>query len=1208
MEKKYITTDGNTAAANVAYAFSEVAAIYPITPSSGMGESADAWSAKNKKNMFGDVLKVVEMQSEAGAAGAIHGSLSVGALTTTFTASQGLLLMIPVMYKVAGELLPTVFHVASRSLACQALSIFGDHSDTMAVRNTGFALLCSSSVQEAQDMAAIAHLSTIEARIPFLHFFDGFRTSHEIQKIEDIDYATLKSMLNVKALEDFRKTALNPEHPISKVGAQNPDVYFQGRETVNKFYDEIPGIVTKYMNTFAEKTGRVYKIFEYIGHPEAEKVIIAMGSGVETIDETVQYLISKGEKVGVVKVRLYRPFSTKDFAACIPNTVKKIAVLDRTKEIGATGEPLYLDVVATIKNELKNDDVSIIGGRYGLSSKEFTPSMVKAVYDHLDGANFHDFTVGINDDVSFKSIPIKEHITTESHGVIKCKFWGYGSDGTVSANKNAIKIIGENTPMFAQAYFSYDSKKSGGTTISHLRFGHHKIKSTYLLESCDFIALHNPAYIGKFDILEGIEEEGTFFINCSWPAEEVFNNLTADMQKTIMEKKVKLYAIDASKIAASVGLGNKINTVMQAAFFKISGVLPENEAIPLIKSQVEKQFKHKGEEIVKMNWACIDASIDALKIIPIPSQNSMQKSAPIINFLPENADAFTKNIIEPIMRLKGDHIPVSAMPLNGAVPTGTSRLEKRGIAEKVPCWQSQNCIQCGQCSFVCPHAAIRIKQIAPESLAVTNVPSTFKTIKSNVASVASKNYQFKVQVYPEYCTGCGVCAQVCPSKVKTLVMVPIAEARANGENENQDFFDTLPTITEGVPIDSVKGTQLRKPYFEFSGACQGCGETPYVKLLSQLFGENMIIANATGCTSIYSGTFPTIPYCKDEKGRGPAWANSLFEDNAEFGYGMRVAVDATRDQLKANMEKLLVTGTTVELAAALQKMLSLWDKTNQEARDAESEVMKNLPDAMSKVYGESVSVLQKINELKYYLLDKSTWILGGDGWAYDIGFGGLDHVLAQNKKIRVLVLDTEVYSNTGGQASKSTPRGATAKFATAGKVMGKKNLGLMLMSYGHIYVASVNMGGNKAQVIKALIEAENFPGPAIVIAYSPCIAHGFNMEQSEEHGKMAAQAGYWPLYRFNPSLAAQGKPTFNWDSQEATVAFKDFLLGETRYKALKLEFPNLADNLFSLAEYDAKNRNTAFKKISDDQKAALAPKTESVPTTATATNVDATPK
>lgn len=1054
---KKITTDGNTAASNIAYAFSEIAAIYPITPSSDMGEKADAWSAAGRKNLFGESVDVIQMQSEAGAAGAIHGALSGGAMATTFTASQGLLLMIPNMFKIAGEMLSTVFHVSARSIAAQALSIFGDHSDVMATRGTGFALLSSGNVQEAQDLAAIAHLSTLKSGIPFLHFFDGFRTSHSIQKIEVLEYDDLKEMLDMKYVEAFRQGALKPDQPVCKVGAQNPDVYFQGRETVNNYYTACPGIVQEYMDLFHKKTGRKYELFQYVGHPEAEKIIISMGSGNETIEETVNYLNKTGEKVGALKVRLYRPFSAEAFLDKIPSSVKKIAVLDRTKEPGAPGEPLYLDVLSMFKGRA---DVSIIGGRYGLSSKEFTPSMVKAVYDHLDNDGWHGFTVGINDDVSHLSIPIKEEIDTEQQGIIRCKFWGYGSDGTVSANKNSIMIIGESTDQYVQGYFQYDSNKSGGYTVSHLRFGKEKIQSEYLLTKAEFIALHRPQYIGVYDLLEGITEGGTFLINSSQKPERIFEMFTEEMQNTIREKHIKVFAIDAAQIAKNVGLGGRINSVMQTAFFKLSGVLPEQEAIALIKKYIEKQFMRKGPEIVEMNWKAIDAAVDAVVEVPIPGR--ADKHADRQEMVPEGSGNFASHVMDPVLRLRGDQVPVSRMSLNGTIPTATMRLEKRGKPGNPAKWAA------------------------------------------------------KLDFVPEF---------------------------------NQE-----------------------EPYFEYPPSCSGCGEVPYIHLATQLFGDRMIIANATGCTSIYGGTFPATPYSKDSKGRGPAWANSLFEDNAEYGFGMRLAVDANRKQLKTNIEAYLKLNVSSKLSDAFLKTLELWDEVTNEAKAHAEEVKKLLSQEVIGASGERLPILKKITELQDYLVEKSIWIIGGDGWAYDIGFSGLDHVMASDKNVNLLVLDTEVYSNTGGQSSKATPRGAVAKFASDGKKLGKKNLGLMMTTYGNAYVASINMGMDREQSARAIVEAEKHNGPSLIIAYSPCIAHGYNMQLAKKQSEKASKTGYWPMYRFNPDLRKEGKEPFSWDSPAVDTPFKTYLEEEIRYRALMRANPQEAERLIALAEEDNARR------------------------------------
>ncbi len=1170
MKKIYEPIEGNTAATHVGYAFSEVAAIYPITPSSLMGELADAWAAQGRKNIYGQTLDVIEMQSEAGASGAVHGSLSAGAMTTTFTASQGLMLMLPNMHKIAGEMLPTVFHVSARSLACQSLSIFGDHSDVMSARNTGFALVASGSVQEAMDLAIVAQLSTLKSKVPFLHFFDGFRTSNEIQKVEMVPYETMAELVEMKYVEDFRSRAMNPEKPMVKVGAQNPDVYFQGRETVNKYYDVTPEIVQEYMDKVAEKIGRKYHLFDYIGDPDAERVIISMGSSTETIEEAVNYLTKQGEKVGAVKVRLYRPFSAEALISALPHTVKKIAVLDRTKEPGALGEPLYLDIAVALREK----DIKIIGGRYGLSSKEFTPAMVKGVYDHLDGKCFHGFTVGIEDDVTGTSIPVTENIDTEPKGTIRCKFWGYGSDGTVSANKNSIKIIGDNTDMYTQGYFQYDSKKSGGITVSHLRFGKEKIQSQYLLSHVDFVALHKSSYIGRYDILEGLKQGGIFLLNSKWKADEVFENLTEDMQKAIIEKNIKIYNIDALNIAEKVGLGARISTVMQAAFFKLSGVLPEDKAIKLIKKAVKKTFLKKGEDIVKMNWAAIDQAAAAIKKIPVPEK--IKKFAPVSKLIPDNAGEFTRSVIDPIMHFKGDSIPVSKMPYDGFVPSGTTKLEKRGVAPKVPKWIPENCIQCNQCSLVCPHAAIRPKQISPEDL--KDAPDSFTTLKSNTKN--ERDLQYRLQVYVEDCVGCDVCVNTCPSKVKALEMVPIEEAREAGETEKAEFFDQLPdNVLDGVKRETVKGSQFLMPYFEFSGACGGCGETPYVKLTTQLFGDRMIIANATGCSSIFGGTFPTIPYCKNKQGQGPAWANSLFEDNAEYGFGMRLAVDANRKQLVYNIEKLLKAGTTPELTQALQKNKQLWDSVDDEAKKAAKDVKQALPKALKLASDKTKPVLAKISELQNQLVDKSVWSFGGDGWAYDIGYGGLDHVLASGKNINVLVLDTEVYSNTGGQASKATPTGSVAKFASSGKKTKKKDLGRMAMTYGYVYVAAVAMGANQNQCLKAFLEAEAYNGPSLVIAYAPCINHGIDMSLTQQEEKLAVDTGYWILYRYNPALAEEGKNPLLLDSREPKIEYQAFLDNEIRYRTLVRQYPEQAKILFKKAAKEAKERYETYKKL-----------------------------
>jgi len=1167
------TMDGNTAATHVAYAFSDVAAIYPITPSSVMGELADAWAANGRKNIFGQIVDVIEMQSEAGASGAVHGSLSGGAFTTTFTASQGLMLMLPNMHKIAGEMLPSVFHVSARSLACQALSIFGDHSDVMSARNTGWALMAASSIQEIMDLGVVSHLATLKSSIPFLNFFDGFRNSHEIQKIEVIDYDTMAEMTDVKYIEEFRKRALNPETPGVKVGAQNPDVYFQGRETVNKYYQAAPAIVQEYMDMLAKKIGRQYHLFDYVGAADADKIIIAMGSGCEAIDETIKYLNARGEKLGLVKVRLYRPFSVDHFVDVIPKSVKKIAVLDRTKEPGAIGEPLYVDVVAALK---ERSDMTIIGGRYGLSSKEFTPSMIKAVYDHLDDACTHGFTVGIEDDVTRTSVTVKDHINSMPEGTIACKFWGLGSDGTVGANKNSIKIIGDNTDMFAQGYFQYDSKKSGGITRSHLRFGKKPIQSPYLVYNADFIACHNQSFIGRYDVLEGIKEGGVFLLNSNWSKDEAFENLTEDMQKTIIDKKIKFYNINALQIAESVGLGGRINTVMQAAFFIISNVLPRNDAIKLIKKAIDKTYRHRGDEIVDMNWKAVDKADEALEEVSIPASLPGKHYTPK-KLVPDDANDFVKDIMEPIMRDKGDFIPVSKMPLDGFVPSGTTQYEKRGVAPKVPHWIAENCIQCNACSFVCPHAVVRPKLIDRKLL--KDAPETFQTLKAQGKD--GDTYDYKLQVFIEDCVGCMDCVNECPKEA--LEMRPIEEERTAGENDNVNFFLSLPedVLSDVVKESSVKGSQFKQPLLEFSGACAGCGETPYVKLITQFFGDRLIIANATGCSSIWGAYFPSIPYTTNKSGHGPAWANSLFEDNAEYGFGMRLAVDANRKQLLYNVDMALNLSIEAKLKKSLEKAKELWETKGDEVKANAASIQEMLPGMIKQASGKEKAVLAKIKELQSYFVPKSVWAFGGDGWAYDIGYGGLDHVMASGKDINVLVLDTEVYSNTGGQASKATPLGSVAKFAEAGKMTTKKDLGLMMMSYGYVYVASVAMGANKVQLIRALQEAEAYNGPSIILAYAPCINHGFDMAYTQQEEKKAVDSGYWMLYRYNPDLRKEGKNPFILDSKEPKIDFKEFLAGEKRYTSLKQTFPDRVEGFWEEAAVAARRRYEMYKRMSE---------------------------
>ena len=1176
MPGKTITVDGNYAAAHIAYALSEVSAIYPITPSSTMGEWIDEWASQHKKNIWGEEVRVAEMQSEAGAAGAVHGSLAAGSLTSTYTASQGLLLMIPVMHKVAGEMLPHVIHVAARALAAQSLAIFGDHTDVMGCRNTGYAMLAANSVQEEMDLALVAHLATYKSKVPFLQFFDGFRTSHEIHKIEEISYEDIASLVEPKYIEEFRQRALRPEAPVCKVGAQNTDVYFQGRETSNKYYDAVPDIVQEYMDKVAKVTGRQYHPFDYVGAPDATDVIVAIGSGCETIEETIEYLnATRGTKYGLVKVRLYRPFDVKRFNEALPKSVKRVTVLDRTKEPGSIGEPLYLDVVAAIENK----DVRVIGGRYGLSSKEFTPSMVLAIYKHAENNGFHGFTVGIEDDVTHKSIKVEEHIVTEPEGTTNCMFWGLGSDGTVGANKNSIKIIGQYTNKDAQAYFAYDSKKSFGVTTSHLRFGDKPIKSTYLITAPDFVSCSAHAYIGRYDMLKGIKEGGTFLLNSPWSKEEAFSHLTRDMQKTIIDKKIKFYNVDAEAlIKQQPGLrGKGANTVMMVAYFKVSGIIPFEQAYEGMRAMTTKTFKKKGDDVVNMNLALIDAAINATEEVVVPASLDGVCAAEEPKLISDDASEFAKTIIKPSMHLKGDDIPVSAMSVDGVIPTGTACLEKRGIAPRVPHWNSEHCIQCGICASACPHAAIRTKLIEKEDL--KDAPASFNTVE---AKPNANGEHFKVQVYCKDCTGCGVCLDQCPMNKNpekaALTWSTIEKEEEACESVNEKFFDELPDNVMGKnTTKTIKGAMLRKPLFEFSGACAGCGETPYVKLVSQLFGENAIVANATGCSSIYSGTFPTIPYTTNKDGRGPAWANSLFEDNAEFGFGMRLAVDQNRATLKSYAEKVLAAEEApAELKDAINGALAHWDNSKT---DEAIKAQAKAKEVIDKYAAQSdCANLAKVKELEDYFTDKSVWIIGGDGWANDIGYGGIDHVLAQNKNVNVLVLDTEVYSNTGGQASKSTPTGAVAKFATGGKKTYKKNMGLMSMSYGYVYVASVALGADRGQTLKAFQEAEAYNGPSIIFAYAPCIAHGIDMSKTQTEQKRAVEAGYFPLYRYNPE---NPEAPFTWDAKDPKGSFQEFIKSEGRYKSLMKTNPSEAEELYEKAEKDAATRMSVFKAVGE---------------------------
>lgn len=1110
--------DGNTAAAYASYAFTEVAAIYPITPSSPMAESVDEWAAHGKKNIFGDTVKVVEMQSEAGAAGAVHGSLQGGALTTTYTASQGLLLMIPNMYKIAGELLPGVFHVSARAIAAHALSIFGDHQDVMACRQTGFALLASNSVQEVMDLGCIAHLSAIKSRVPFLHFFDGFRTSHEIKKIEVIDYEDLKKLVDYDAINEFRNRALNSEHPVVRGTAQNPDIYFQGREAANKFYEKVPDVVAEYMEKIKELTGREYHLFDYYGAKDAEYVIVAMGSVCETIEETIDYLLGLGEKVGLVKVRLYRPFSEKHFLNAVPSTVKRIAVLDRTKEPGSIGEPLYLDVVKAFFD--KQNKPLIVGGRYGLGSKDTTPSQIIAVYENLKKYNPVDrFTIGIKDDVTMTSLDAGRLIETVPQGTVSCKFYGLGSDGTVGANKSAIKIIGDNTNLYVQGYFQYDSKKSGGTTISHLRFGQRPIKSSYLVYHADYIACHNKSFIYNYDILKGLKNGGTFVLNCPWSESELDEKLPASMKRYIAKNKINFYTIDAISIAREVGLGGRINMIMQTVFFRLINIIPFEDAIRYLKESIQKTYGSKGQNIVDMNIKAVDRTLESLRKVNVPA--SWENAVENEDFVKDEPEFLTK-IQKPMAKNEGDDLPVSAFSgmEDGTFPLGTTAYEKRGIAVMIPQWQIEKCIQCNQCSLVCPHAVIRPFLLNDEG--VKNAPPTFETKKAVGRGLEA--FQYRIQVSPLDCTGCGNCADVCPAPGKALVMMP-AEGEIENQVDNWEFAVKIKPKDNVMEKTTLKGSQFSKPLFEFNGACPGCGETPYIKLLTQLFGDRMIIANATGCSSIYGGSAPSIPYTTNDLGKGPAWANSLFEDNAEYGYGIYLANKKIRQRLGELISEALKTQIPDELKNAFVEWLN--NKDDGEASQLASSKIINI---ISHENLKSNKIVQEIYRLKDYLVKKSHWIIGGDGWAYDIGFGGLDHVLASGEDVNVLVLDTEVYSNTGGQSSKSTPTAAIAKFAASGKKIKKKDLGLMAISYGYVYVAQIALGANMNHTVKAIAEAEKYKGPSLIIAYSPCINHGIKsgMGTSIKEEKKAVDAGYWHLYRYNPELKDEGKIHLHW--------------------------------------------------------------------------------
>ena len=1174
MARKMKTMDGNQAAAHASYAYTDVAAIYPITPSSVMAEHTDEWATQGRKNIFGQEVQVTEMQSEAGAAGAVHGSLAAGALTTTYTASQGLLLMIPNLYKIAGEQLPGVFNVSARALASHALSIFGDHSDVYACRQTGVAMLCESSVQEVMDLTPVAHCAALKGKVPFINFFDGFRTSHEIQKIETWDYEDLKDMVDMDAVDEFRKHALNPNHPCQRGSAQNPDIFFQAREACNPYYDALPAIVQEYMDKVNEKIGTDYKLFNYYGAADAEHVIIAMGSVCDTIEETIDYLVAAGKKVGVVKVRLYRPFSEEALINAIPETVKQISVLDRTKEPGSLGEPLYLDVVAALKGS-KFESTPVFTGRYGLGSKDTTPAQIVAVYENTEKQRF---TIGIVDDVTNLSLPVGAPLVTTPEGTINCKFWGLGADGTVGANKNSIKIIGDNTDMYAQAYFDYDSKKSGGVTMSHLRFGKKPIKSTYLIHKANFVACHNPSYVNKYHMVEELVDGGTFLLNCPWDEAGLEEHLPGQVKAFIANHNIKFYVIDGVKIGIETGMGpTRINTILQSAFFKLAKIIPEEKAIELMKAAAKATYGRKGDDVVAKNWAAIDEGAKQIKEVAVPEswKNAADEGLTTTHAESGRADAvkFVNTIQAKVTSQEGNNLPVSAFAdyVDGTTPSGTSAYEKRGIAVNVPVWNPENCIQCNRCSFVCPHAVIRPVAMTAEEAAAA--PEGIQTMPMT----GMPDYTFTMAISQLDCTGCGSCANVCPGKkgVKALAMESLAAHEA--EQKYFDYAAALPEKTDVVAKfkeNTVKGSQFKKPLLEFSGACAGCGETPYAKLITQLFGDRMYIANATGCSSIWGNSSPSTPYTVNEKGQGPAWSNSLFEDNAEFGYGMLLAQKAIRGGLKAKVEDVMNSEKAPEeVKAACKEYLDTFDcgATNGTATEKLVEAIKDA----------DCDVCRDIVKNKDFLAKKSQWIFGGDGWAYDIGFGGVDHVLASGKDINVMVFDTEVYSNTGGQSSKATPTGAVAQFAAGGKETKKKDMASIAMSYGYVYVAQIAMGADYNQAVKAIAEAEAYPGPSLIIAYAPCINHGIKkgMSKAQTEEQLAVQTGYWHCFRFNPALAAEGKSAFTLDSKAPSGDYQEFLNGEVRYNSLKRANPAKAERLFGKNEQEAKDRYTYLNKL-----------------------------
>lgn len=1181
MSKKFVTIDGNEATAYMAHKTNEVIAIYPITPSSNMGEWADQWTAMKIKNIWDTIPSVTEMQSEGGASGAVHGALQTGALTTTFTASQGLLLMIPNMYKIAGELTPTVFHVSARSVAAQALSIFGDHSDVMAVRQTGFALISSNSVQEAMDFALIAQAATLETRVPFIHFFDGFRTSHVVKKIEIVEDSVIREMMNDDLIIAHRKRGLSPDNPVLRGTAQNPDVFFQGRETVNPYYLKTPEIVQKTMDKYAKLTGRQYNLFEYIGAPDAEKVVIVMGSGAEAVHETIDYLVAKGEKIGAIKVRLYRPFSVENFIKTLPETTKSIAVLDRTKEPGSIGEPLYQDVITSLAESTADKTLhlkgmpTVIGGRYGLSSKEFTPAMVKAVFDELDKEKpKNHFTIGINDDVTNTSLEFDPEFSAEDPGTFKGLFYGLGADGTVGANKNSIKIIGEETENEAQGYFVYDSKKSGSMTVSHLRFGKEQIRSEYLVSQANFIAIHQFVFLEKYNILDKAVEGATLLVNAPFPLDKVWDEFPKRVQKEIIDKKMKVYVIDGYKVGHETGMGVRINTIMQTCFFAISGIIPREQAIDKIKNTIKKTYGIKGDEIVKKNYNAVDQTVANLFELEIPNQVTTEKT--LIPIVSEDAPDYVKDVLSMIMEFKGDDVPVSKMPVDGTFPTATTQWEKRSIALEIPTWDPDTCIQCGKCALACPHGVIRIK--AYDEALLADAPDTFKHMPAKGKEFAD-NTAYTIQVSPDDCTGCVLCVEVCPAKNKSNTSLKALNMEAmrpiqDQENKNWNFFLHIPEIDRStVKQHTVKGSQFLQPLFEFSGACAGCGETPYVKLVSQLFGDRMVVANATGCSSIYGGNLPTTPWAKNKDGLGPAWSNSLFEDNAEFGMGFRLAYDKRQE-------------IAVELLQDLKEQVGadLTSKILNNAQNEESEIfeqreyVKELNSKLEKLDSPKAKNLLSVTE---NLVAKSVWIMGGDGWAYDIGYGGLDHVLASGRNVNILVLDTEVYSNTGGQMSKATQIGAVAKFAFNGKESAKKDLAMMAMSYGNVYVGKIAMGANDSHTVKTILEAEKFDGPSLIIAYSPCIAHGLDMSKQFDHQKMAVQSGYWHLFRYNPDLALEGKNPFVLDFKELKLPLRDFISQETRFKMLFKASPKRAEDLLHKSELEVKKRFKLYQEMAE---------------------------